>query len=90
MDAAERERYLDEGAVRLHSAIREAQLLSETEGFWAAVVEVERIRVEVESVTGVNLCEAAPQSAVNDALKGAGDVTVEQVARYLESATPPE
>lgn len=90
MDPLEAEEYLDEGAVRLHAAIREAQLLGATEGLWAAVLEVERIRAEIEAVTGVSLIPATPPSVINAALKGAGDVTVAQLAKHLESSNPPE
>jgi len=86
VDALERERFLDEGAARLEAAILEAQLLDGTDGFWAAALDVERIRVEVEAAAGVSLCEAAPPRAVDAALACAAEVTAEQALKCLESS----
>lgn len=85
MDAMERERFLDDGAVRLEAAIREAQLLAGTEEFWAAALEVERIRAEVEAVTGVSLCEPPSERVVNACVDGAGRRTAEQARKMLEA-----
>ncbi|GKQ37182.1 hypothetical protein [Streptomyces sp. A012304] len=86
----DREEILDEGALRLEAAILAAQQLSGTDQVWAAVLEVERIRVEVEAATGVSLVEPAPSRVLETALEGAGRVTAEQAMKHLESATPPE
>jgi hypothetical protein len=76
---------LDEGAVRLEAAIRGALLLSGTDEVWAAGLEVERIRSEVEAATGVSLCDPAPQRVVNACVDGAGRRTVEQAQQMLEA-----
>lgn len=81
----ERERVLDDGAVRLDKAIRDALLLVGTEEFWAAGLEVERIRIEVEAATGVSLCDPAPERVVNACVDGAGRRTVEQAQQMLEA-----
>ncbi|MDW8805614.1 hypothetical protein P1P68_12680 [Streptomyces scabiei] len=87
MDPLQREDILDDGALRIASAIREAQLLRGTEEFWAAVWEVERIRIEVELATGERLIEPAPPHLVDVALESAGRVTAAQLQAQLEGTS---
>lgn len=89
MDALERDRILDEGALRLEAAVFEAQRLLElgSEEFWAAALEIERIRVEVESVTGVSLVEPAPPHLMDACVEGAGRVAADQVREFLEAGS---
>lgn len=58
MTGEEWERALDDGSKRLEHTIREAQRLNAE--FVATLLEVERIRAEVEESTGINLGEAMP------------------------------
>lgn len=88
MDDLERERVLDEGAVRLTAALLEAQRLGRE--FWAALLEAERIRVEIGAATGVTLGEPMPAHLLAEVLEAAGQVTAEQARAFLESSPPPE
>lgn len=88
MDDRAREEILDDGAVRLEAALREAQRLGEE--FHAALLEAERIRVAIAVTTGVSLGEALPPHLLAEVLECAGRTTAEQATEFLESSTPPE
>ncbi len=84
---AGREAVVAEGAVRMEAAVLEAQRLVGTDGVWAAVLEAERIRVEVEAETGVSLTEPLPERVRADALAWVARVTAEEAARFLEGTS---
>lgn len=85
MDAQERDRLLDEGAIRLEAAVLAARELLGTEEVWPAAMEVERIRAEVEAATGVSLVDPPPPHLVDDFVEGAARVAAEQAEKFLEA-----
>lgn len=81
------EEALAEGAIRLEAAVLAARQLLETEEAWAAALEVERIRVEVEAATGVSLVDPPPPHLVDALVEGAGRAVAEQARKFLEAST---
>ncbi|MDX3315319.1 hypothetical protein P1S61_41035 [Streptomyces sp. ME08-AFT2] len=82
--AADREEIVAEGARRMEAAALEAQRALGTEAQWAPLLEAERIRVEVEALTGVSLTEPVPARVLDLALAWAARAAGEQAEKFLE------